>query len=87
MFTIDVSGALHPFSGQSLEYLPHNLPSTAQANDDSKYYGYLAFTGAWIIQKITDSTGAIVYCKGKDGYPAAYTGKTGLTYAQFNLLF
>jgi hypothetical protein len=87
MLTIDVSGALHPFSGQSLEYLPHNIPSTAEAADDSKYYGYLAFTGSWIIQKITESTGAIVYCKGKDDYATNWTNKASLTYNYFNLLF
>lgn len=83
MRTIDVSGSLHPFGGQSFEYIPHEMDE----ENDTKYYGYLTFHGAWIIQRIVTSTGEIRYFKGKDDFSTNWTGRALLSYNYFNLLF
>jgi hypothetical protein len=83
MHTIDVSGSLHPFGEHTLEYLNHDMDES----NDTKYYGYVAFTGAWIIQQIVTSTGAVRYYKGRDDYSTNWTARAGLTYTYFNLLF
>ena len=83
MRTIDVSGSLHPMGGHTPEYLTHEMD---EAND-TKYYGYISYAGAWIIQRIVTSTGEVRYCKGKDGFSTNWTNRASLTYNYFNLLF
>jgi hypothetical protein len=53
---------------------------------DPSYFGYLAESGAWIIQKRTASTGAYRYIMGQSGYAAAWSGRAGLTYVLYSAL-
>ena len=51
----------------------------------TKYYGFLSRSGAWYIQEVTDTT--IRYAKGVSGYVAGFTGRAGLTYDYFDVVF
>ena len=45
------------------------------------YFGYCGFHGGWFIKRYDDTTGAMRYAGGADGYATAWTGRAGLTYA------
>jgi len=53
---------------------------------DPQYFGYLAHSGAWVIQKRVIATGIYTYCAGQSGYAAAWAAKAGLTYVAFSSL-
>ncbi len=50
------------------------------------YYGFVNKDGAWFIQKEL-STGAYRYSKGASDFATNWTGRTGLTYDYFNVIF
>ena len=68
-------------------YRSSDIPTTAQATDDTRYYGFLALDGSWIIMQTVDSTGTLRYAFGTSGYAAAYTGRAGLTYEYLDQIF
>ena len=80
MRMVDVSGLRYTFGGQTTEYLIHNLDDS----NDTKYYGFVDFRGAWIIMKEVTSTGIFTYCVGKQSYATNWTGRAGLTYGAIN---
>jgi len=50
-----------------------------------KYYGFLKADGGWyIMQKNAE---AFRYIKGDSGYTTSWTGKAGLTYDYYNIVF
>ena len=44
------------------------------------HYGYQALTGAWIIKRFDDTTGALRYAAGATNYPGAWSGRASLTF-------
>lgn len=55
------------------------------------YFGFLAADGKWLIKRVTATqvrfaSGDASYQSGS-GYPAAFTGRAGLTYLYFNEVF
>jgi len=50
------------------------------------YFGYVATDGSWYI-KALDTTSGTTYCKGDSNYATAWTGRVGLTYDLFNVIF
>jgi hypothetical protein len=54
--------------------------------NDTQYFGYLAHSGAWIIQRRVVSTGVTTYCAGSSAYAASWAVKGTLTYVAFNAL-
>ena len=57
---------------------------------DPQYWGYLAETGSWIIQKRDIAAGTYRYAIGTSGYKTAVTGawatRAALTYGYFDAL-
>ena len=51
----------------------------------TSYYGNLATDGSWYILSLTAT--AARYAKGDSGYVAAWTGRAGLTYDYFDVVF
>jgi hypothetical protein len=53
------------------------------------YYGFVDRQGRWYIMEETLSAGADTYryASGDNAYPAAWTGRAGITYAYFNGMF
>lgn len=49
------------------------------------YYGFKDSTGRWYIRKI--DTGHSTYAIGSSGYTTSWTGRAGLTYAEFDDAF
>lgn len=50
------------------------------------YYGFVDKTGAWFIQK-EDSSGAYRYTKGSSSFSTNWTGRAGLSYDYFDVIF
>lgn len=50
------------------------------------YFGYLDIDGKWFIKKL-DTTSGTTYVKGDSDYATAWTGRTGLSYGEFNDVF
>lgn len=61
--------------------------SDLDESGDPKYYGFLAANGNWYIMESSDSAGTFRYCYGESGYSAAWTGRAGLTYGLFSVIF
>jgi len=53
--------------------------------DDTGYYGYLKADGGWYI--MSGIAGAYRYIKGTTDYTTAWSGRAGLQYDYFNLIF
>lgn len=68
-------------------YKASDIPTTAEASDDTKYYGYIDTDGLWYIMRTVDSTGTIRFTKGTSGYTTAWTGKTGHSYGYYDAIF
>lgn len=60
--------------------------SDQDAGSDPKYYGYLAYNGAWIIQEFNVAAGTFRYKSGTSLYAANWTGRAGLSYGYFNTI-
>ena len=60
-------------------------------DDDAtpNYYGYLNTDGHWYIMKEVVSAGDDTYtfAKGTSGYSAAWSGRVGLSYDVYNVVF
>lgn len=50
------------------------------------YYGFVHKTGAWFIQR-EESSGAYRYTKGGTDFSTNWTGRAGLTYNYFHIIF
>jgi len=50
------------------------------------YFGYIDLDGSWYI-KALDTASGTTYCKGDSGYSTAWTGRAGLTYGEFDVIF
>lgn len=72
----DVSGIRYKHGDRTTEYLIHNLD---EAND-TKYYGFVDYRGAWLVMKLVTSTGVITYAVGKQAYATNWTGRAALTF-------
>ena len=51
----------------------------------TEYYGYLLADGNWYIMKVTAT--AARYCKGTSNYATAWTGRIGLSYDYYDVIF
>jgi len=65
------------------ELFVHDMDDTL----DTKYYGYLAIDGRWIIRKIVTATGVVRFAGGctdtsgsSSGYTTAWTDRAALSY-------
>ena len=78
MRLIDITQALHPWGGQTTEYLVHN----EDFDSNPAYYGYVDHKGHWIIMKRNLSSGDYTdtYCVGKQNYSTNWTNRASLTY-------
>ena len=80
----DYQRIFHKVGGQNVIF---EISDEDIASDPS-YFGYLAESGAWIIQKRTASTGLYRYIAGQSGYKTAVTGawatRAAKTYVHFN---
>lgn len=63
----------------------YNITEIDDSGADT-YYGFVNKEGAWFIQKET-STGTYRYIKGSSDFATSWTGRTGLTYDYFNVVF
>lgn len=63
----------------------YNITEIDDSGADT-YYGFVNKDGAWYIQKEL-STGAYRYIKGASDFSTSWTGRTGLTYDYFNVVF
>lgn len=61
--------------------------SDTDSASDPKYYGNVAADGSWYIMKETTSAGTYRYCKGASSYSTNWTGRAGLTYDYFDVIF
>jgi hypothetical protein len=52
---------------------------------DPSYFGYLAETGAWIIQERNAVNGTYRYIMGRNGYVAKWIARATLEYKYYNL--
>lgn len=68
-------------------YRASDIPTVAEASDDTKYYGYIDSDGLWYIMRTVDSTGTIRFTKGTSGYTTAWTNKTSHSYGYFDAIF
>ncbi len=50
------------------------------------YYGFVHKTGAWFIQR-EESSGAYRYTKGSSAFSTNWTGRAGLSYNYFHIIF
>jgi hypothetical protein len=71
------------FTSQQREYVTSDVDEATT----TRYYGFLAYNGYWIIRKLVTTTGAMTYAQGKRGYDTAWTGRAGLTYVRYNEMF
>jgi len=53
---------------------------------DYEYFGYLNYTGKWIIQRHQISTGTYRYANGSSGYSTAWSTKDGLSYGYYTAI-
>lgn len=100
--TTKVSVSNSPSSGTSDAYIQHVLlddgTGTASPPDPlakykisdleeaaTSYYGNVAADGSWYILKLTST--AARYTKGSSAYTTAWTGRAGLTYDYFDVVF
>lgn len=58
----------------------HNVPATAEAADDTKYYGFVSTAGDWYIMQEVVSTGVYRFCYGNTAYADAWTNRATQTY-------
>lgn len=63
------------------------IPSDADEATTTRYYGFLAFNGNWLIRKLVTTTGAMTYAIGKKDYSTNWTARASLTYVRYNELF
>lgn len=79
----DVQFFLH-HSGDAI--IPFEISDEADKVGDTtvKYYGWLASTGAWIIQKYDTTAGTYRYAAGASLYTANWTARESLTYLYYN---
>ena len=68
----------YPTDGYNIAEVDDSLSDT--------YYGYINKDGAWFIRK-ESSTGAYRYAKGSSDFSTNWTGRVGLTYDYFNVVF
>lgn len=61
--------------------------SDNDSTSDPKYYGFIAIDGSWYIMKETTSAGTYRYAKGASSYTTNWTGRAGLTYDYFDVVF
>ena len=54
-------------------------------SETTKYFGYTDKDGNWYIMQLTSTTGR--YIKGSSGYTTSWTGRTGLSYDYFYIIF
>ena len=58
--------------------------SDMDESGDTKYYGYLAHSGAWIIMAWDTTENTFRYASGKDGYAAAWTARASQDYGYYS---
>ena len=54
---------------------------------DPKYYGFLNSKGNFYIQREDSTLKQFRYFYGESGYATAWTGRAGLSYDYFNVIF
>jgi hypothetical protein len=58
--------------------------------EDNGTYFYVALessTGAWVLKRLTNSTGQMLYCKGDSDVSTAYTNRASQTYESASIVF
>ena len=83
----DYSFSKHRSGSEIVNYQPARVPTTAEASNDTLYYGFLSESSAWVIMRRTISTGTMKYVDGSSGFDAAWTAKTTQTYVDYSGLF
>jgi hypothetical protein len=54
---------------------------------DTKYFGNLAMNGEWYILREDTVAKQYRYARGQGGFAAAFTGRAGLSYDYFDVVF
>ena len=70
-----------------IDSLDHYKPSDADETTANKYYGFLDKDGNWYIMKNDTSANSYRYAKGSGSYSTNWTGRAGLTYGYFDVVF
>jgi hypothetical protein len=83
MPVFDAGNYIFAFSTPQREYVASDVDEATT----TRYYGFLAYNGRWIIRKLVTTTGAMTYVQGKTGYSTAWTGRAGLSYVRYNEMF
>ena len=65
--------------------IPFEISDSNEAGD-TKYYGYLAFGGAWIIMQWDTVAGTYRYKAGNELYAANWVARASLTYQYYSTL-
>lgn len=79
---VDSAGNELPVSGNALNaYVISDLDEAGT----TKYYGFLDPEGNWYILQLTST--AARYIKGTSSYATNWTGRAGLTYDYYNMIF
>jgi hypothetical protein len=55
--------------------------------NDTKYYGFLAANGDWYIMREDSLAKTFRFVRNRGGYPDAWTGRAGLSYDYFDVVF
>ena len=65
----------HKIGGHDMDFQASDLNEVAA----TKYYGFLAENGSWIIMQHNTTTGTLRYCRGTTGYSGNWNQITGGT--------
>lgn len=60
---------------------------TDESDGTYNYYGFLKADGSWYIMRTTKTNTEIRYFAGTSDYTTSWTGKAGLSYNYFNVIF
>lgn len=90
-FGTPTHAALSPNTAQTFNTLldAFNISDVDEQVATPRYYGFLRLDGSWYIMKETNTAGLKVYTyvKGTASYSTNWTGRAGLTYADFQTVF
>lgn len=71
----------------SLNLSGYYVNDTDQSSS-TRYYGFSNASGAWyILQEIIGTTNSYRYAAGPSAYTTAWTGRAGLTYGYYDVVF
>lgn len=71
----------------NLTQIPGFVISDIDDAASPNYYGFLGSAGEWYILKEDTTAKTYRYCRGTSDYTTAWTGRVGLSYDYYNVVF